>query len=170
MKPGFLFLAALVLVAVLFAASGDQDRGAPGEIAIEANIDAVLDGVTVVASREGEMLWRLVTDRAVMPSGGTVANLGKVALTVPREGLFVKSGSGVYDLASNDLKFTNAVVADTGRMVLYSEYARLDSATGEVVSDADVLVEGVGFTVKGRGFWAKGNEVKILGSVEAEVE
>lgn len=170
MKPALLLLAALVFVAVLFAASSDRDRGAPGQIAIEANIDGVLDGVTVVASREGEVLWWLETDRAVMPSGGTVANLGKVALMVPREGLFVKSGSGVYDFVSNDLKLTNGVEADTGRMVLHSRHARLDSATGEVVSDADVLVEGKGFTVKGRGFWAKGNELKILGSVEAEFE
>ena len=170
MKPVFFFLAALVLLVVLSSVSGQRGKGMLGVTAFEPDLDAALEGVKVVATKDGEVLWRLSTEQATMPSSGSVANLGKVDLEVPREGLIIKSGSGVYDLDNNDLMLTDGITADTGQMLLRSDHASLDAKTGEVVSDADVVVVGNGFVVRGHGFWAKGREVKVISSVVASIE
>ncbi len=170
MKPVFLILAAVIFAVVLLAALPGTDRTDTDEPVIEANVEAVLEGVSVVASRDGKVLWKLRTDHAVMPSGGLIARLGKVDVEIPSEGLVVKANSGVYDLASSDLRLGNGVEADTGQMVLFSETAILNASTGVVTSSDDVLVKARGFTVKGRGFWARGKEVRIIEQVEAQVE
>ncbi len=170
MKPVFLILATVVFATVILAALLETDRTDTGGPVIETNVEAVLEGVGVVVSRDGKVLWKLRTDRAVMPSGGSIARLGKVDMDIPSEGLIVKANSGVYDLASSDLRLAGGVVADTGQLVLISETAMLNASTGEVTSGDDVLVEGRGFTVRGRGFWARGKELRILDEVEAQVE
>jgi len=170
MKPVYFILAAVVFAVVLLAVLLETDRTDTGGPVIEANVEAVLEGVNVVASREGKVLWKLRTDHAVMPSGDAIAMLGEVDMEIPSEGLVVKANSGVYDLASSDLRLGGGVVADTGQLVLRSETAMLNASTGEVTSDDDVFVKGRSFTVKGRGFWAKGKEVRVIEKVEAQVE
>ena len=170
MKPVFFILVAVVFAVVLLAVLLETDRKDTGGPVIETNVEAVLEGVSVVASRDGKVLWKLRTDHAVMPSGGSIARLGKVDMDIPEEGLAVKANSGVYDLASSDLRLAGGVVADTGQLVLHSDSAMLNASTGEVTSGDDVLVEGRGFSVKGRGFWARGKELRIIEEVEAQVE
>ncbi len=170
MKPVFIVLAAVVFAVLVLAVAFSTDQADTGGPSIEANVEAVMEGVSVVASRDGKVLWKLRTDHAVMPSGGSMARLGTVDMEVPAEGLVIKANSGVYDMASRDLRLAGGVVADTGQLVLHSESAIFNASTGEVVSNDDVLVEGSGFTVKGRGFWARGKEVRIIEKVEAQVE
>lgn len=170
MKPVFLILATLVFAVFLLAVFMETDRTETGGPVIEADVEAVLEGVSVVASRDGKVLWNLRTDHAVMPSGDSIARLGKVDMDIPSENLVIKANSGVYDLESSDLRLAGGVVADTGQMVLHSDTAIFQASTGEVTSQDDVLVEGRGFTVTGRGFWAKGKEVRIIEEVEAQVE
>ncbi len=170
MKPVFIILVAVVFAVFALTAVFSTDRADTVGPSIEANVEAVMEGVRVVVTRDGKVLWTLRTDRAVMPSGGSVARLRSVDMDVPAEGLVIKANSGVYDLASSDLRLAGGVVADTGQLVLRSESAILNASTGEVVSNDDVLVEGRGFTVKGRGFWAKNKVVKIIEKVEAQVE
>jgi LPS export ABC transporter protein LptC len=170
MKRISIILTALILVFVLWSLTDTPDRKQQARASIGADIDAVMEGVTVVASRDGKVLWRLSTERAVMPSGAGVAMLGSIDLSIPAETLKVRSGSGVYDFKTSDLDLNDNVIADNGQFVLYADYARFEAKTGEVTSDSRVRVDGNGFDLIGRGFRAKGSNIEILNKVEALVD
>jgi LPS export ABC transporter protein LptC len=164
-----LLLAGAVLIVILLVFSGGSGLQETRSPVAGGGSETVVEGVRVVATESGRILWRLNTGRAVVPDKGDVARLGPVEVDVPSEDLRVRAGSGQYHLESNDLELSDGVQAYSGGLTLVTKEARLYSGSGEVVSDSPVVVDGEGFTVRGRGLRADGHEVRILGDVSAEV-
>jgi len=160
-------LAAAIVVAVLapllwLPDSHDRGNG------VVAPFGTIMNDVTVVSRQDGRVLWSLKTDMANIPEGGSEAFLNDVTVDMPNEGLTVTAEEGLYGLSDGALSLRGGVRAETTQYAITTGSVNLDSESGAITSEDQVVMEGKRYKVQGRGLRALGGKVWLLNDVKAE--
>ena len=159
-------IAVLAIAIMLLPRPGGDGNQKSGQ---EVRTGAVLEGVSVTSTNSGRKLWTLETGRAVMSVDMDVANLGPLVVTIPSEDMTVEAGAGVYDVAGGDLSLFEGVRAVSGTFTMEMPQAMIKADDGTVSSESEVKVTGSSFVLEGRGLIARGDEVRILEDVSAQI-
>jgi LPS export ABC transporter protein LptC len=157
-----LFGVALLAVLIVLAPGGPKEHEAG------AATGSFLRDVTIVSREDGQSRWRLSSAGVRLAQDGAAARMRGVLLTFPERGMKVAAREGVYDFDAGNLALSGEVRAETGDFVVTAPAVRVDSRTGTVRTDQDVLLTARSFRVTGRGMEARENTVKVLHDVRAE--
>jgi LPS export ABC transporter protein LptC len=141
-------LAALVLLSVFMLKNQDGPKQT-------APAQSYLEDVKVVNKRTGHQQWTLLTRRAVISDRGDTARIEDVTVRLPAEGMVVQAESGVYGMDSRELTLSGEIRALADGYVIRTGSIRLDAEKGLITTDDEVVLEGDGFRIEGRGLRAE---------------
>lgn len=141
-------LAALVLLSIFMFKKQDGPKET-------ARAQSYLEDVKVVNTRTGHQQWTLLTKRAVLSDRGDAASMQEVTVRLPAEGMVVEAERGVYNMDSRDLTLSGRIRALAAGYVIRTGSIRLDADKGQITTADEVVLEGDGFRIEGRGLHAE---------------
>lgn len=123
--------------------------------------DSFFEGLKIIQKKNGVQNWILTAKRADISKDGNEADLTDLEMEVKSKGITIFAEKGLYNLNTKKISIEGAVTAKGNAYSITSGQVDIDSASGLLKTDSDVLIEGKKFTLQGKGMEIKNNEQKV---------
>lgn len=163
-------LAAASAIFIILAENKGTYEGQADPARASDEMGSLLEDVTVVASRAGEVQWELKASRIEFDSKNTIASLKNIQLNVPEASIAFRSEGGSFDADTGSLTMSGDVTGRRdGTSIAFGSDVSLAEGGRQIVSDSDVTIEAPGYRISGRGLIADEEGVRIKSDVRAEI-
>lgn len=133
--------------------------------AMAAKKISIMQGVSVVSTRQGQRAWTLESPRIEI-SGNTV-NLFSVDAIVDGHGLRVRALAGQYNADTGELSLAGGVKITGQGYTMSTAKVEFDADSRTFSSRDNVVMDGEGYRLLGKGMEVRGENVRLLSDVKA---
>jgi LPS export ABC transporter protein LptC len=136
---------------------------------IQLSGNSFFEGLKIVNKKDGATAWVLHAKRADLSEDGKEAHLNGVEMNMASQGITVEAEKGLYNMETRQVSIEGAIRAHNENYTITSSQAVIDTISGTIETDDDIMIEGKKFNLKGKGMKADNNEqkVRILNNVKA---
>lgn len=164
MKQGFIVLLCLFFLCLFFIIPKNE-REISKDMQMKEH--SFIEGLKIIQRVNGNTIWTLAARKADFIEGGDKAELSDVQMTVQKNGLFIHSDKGTYNLLNQNFTTEGTIRAEAKNYLITADSIDYEASSGEMKTEGQIKIEGKRFNIIGKGMKASENGVRILKDVKA---